>query len=124
MLLPFQEGGPNESLGHLDVLDLDGFDLIVTHGKAGEYGHKHHIQLHEHIAARWPEKTITIGYRKGGIGATAFRLSDEEWDQKLRALKCYDHKAPADGGKPKWQALLDRYGDEFDFRKESYDVIG
>jgi len=32
---------------------------------------------------------------------------------KMTALRCYDHTSPTDG-KPKWWALIDRYGAEFD----------
>jgi hypothetical protein len=38
----------------------------------------------------------------------------------MAALRCYDHTSPIDG-KPKWRALLGRYGGEFDLGVETYD---
>lgn len=101
----------------LDLLDLDGFDLIVTHGAAGEYGHRQHLEVHAHIAARWPGKTRTSGY--GMAGGDTLDLTPIEYEQKLAGLRCYDHTSRTDR-KPKWEALLDAYAGRFDLRREPY----
>lgn len=121
VLFPFTEAEPRARLEHLDRLDLDGFDLVVTHNADGEYGHLHHRQIHSHIMERWPEKTACFGWKLGGHGRDVLHLRAGEQEQKLAALKCYDHTSPFDG-KPKWQALLDRYA--IDLRIESHDPPG
>lgn len=104
-LLPFQEQPP-APLAHLDLLDLSGFDLIVTHNEAGEYGNPHHSQINRHIMARWPDKTATFGWPSGGD--TVLNLTEAEQEKRMAALRCYDHVSPSDG-RPKWEALLARY---------------
>lgn len=103
--MPFAEGGPDVPLVSLAHLDLDGFDRIVTHGAAGEYGHKHHVQVHDFIVGGWPDRHIvTTG------GSRELRLNDAALDRKCRALRCYDHVLPYQGEPmPKWQALMRRY---------------
>jgi len=121
-LLPFTESEPNEGLQHLGVLDLSGFDLIVTHNRVGEYGHAHHRQMNRFIWERWGTKTATFGYRPDGRGSIVLHLTADEQAKKQAALRCYDHVSPHDGGKPKWQALLDRY--KPDLRVETFDPPG
>lgn len=111
-LLPFGEkAGPFR----LDMIDTDGFDVVLTHGVAGEYGHPQHKELHE----RLPMATRHIGY--GGEGRYKLPLSDPMKHRKMAALRCYDHVSPADDGKPKWEALLEYYGKRFDVWRETYD---
>lgn len=120
-LMPFGESDARLPLDHLDDLDLSSFDCVVTHNAIGEYGHVHHIQIHRFIAERWPDKTVTIGYGEAGSDrATRIALSEGEMARKLIALRCYDHISPSDG-KPKWRALLDRYGAQFDLSVETYE---
>jgi len=109
----------SEPLSHLERLALGDFDLIVTHNSVGEYGHAHHIALNRYVAQRWPDKIVTGGY---GKAPCAFRvvLDAHQIAMKMAALRCYDHVSPLDG-KPKWRALLDRYGTMFDFGVETYD---
>jgi hypothetical protein len=118
-LLPFQEGPASGGLDGLDNLDLAPFDSIVTHNVVGEYGHRHHVQLHRHIAERWPDKMVMGGYGDAP-GSVRIALSGEEMGRKVAALSCYDHTSPSDG-KPKWRALLDRYGTMFDLSVETYE---
>ena len=111
-LLPFAEA-LLETPHHLNKLDLSGFDRIVTHGAAGEYGHAHHKIIHRHITSKWISKPIIVR------GTTRrLILTDEQRALKLAALRCYDHVSP-DDGKPKWQALLAKYPEWIDV--ESYD---
>lgn len=105
----------------LDLLDLEGFDLILTHGAAGEYGHRQHIELHNYIAARWLKKSRFFGYRKTGKGVFDVPLDADLRAQKLAALKCYDHFSPTDHGLAKWQALLEVFEPQFDLWHETYD---
>jgi LmbE family N-acetylglucosaminyl deacetylase len=120
-LLPFEEAESHKPLPHLGALDLDAFDCIVTHNEFGEYGHVQHQRLHHAIMDRWPGKTVTIGYGEAASDhATCIALTESEMVRKLAALRCYDHVSPNDG-KPKWQALLDRYGSQFDLSVETYE---
>lgn len=117
-LLPF---GEKAGLFRLDLIDLTGFDLVLTHGPEGEYGHPQHRELHDRLFRFCPVPLRTIGYRQGGMGRFAFPLDAIARHTKLEALKCYDHKSPADDGKTKWQALIDYYGTRFDLWNETYD---
>jgi hypothetical protein len=103
----------------LDIssLDLSGFDQIVTHNSVGEYGHKHHLQLNRHLAAKY--KIVTGCYGKAP-GPKKIALNEHQLGLKLAALRCYDHVSPSDGI-PKWRALIDRYGGQFDLAVETYD---
>lgn len=116
-LLPFSE---RDGLFRSYEIDLNEFDLVLTHGVDGEYGHPQHIALHDSLKARCPERLRTIGYRDGGKGRFAFPLDTVAKHTKLAALRCYDHVSPTDG-KPKWEALLERYGARFDLWHETYD---
>lgn len=121
-LLPFTETDAAQPLQRLDALDLSGFDCVVTHGAAGEYGHQHHRSLSAYVRGRWSDKTWCFGWRPTGHGALSLYLTHREQERRLAALKCYDHVSPHDGGKPKWQALLDRY--PVDLRVETHDPPG
>lgn len=115
-LLPF----PEESFIVDDrtmYVDFSDFDFVLTHGAAGEYGHAHHIALHDLIRERVPVVRF-IGY--GGKGRFTVPLDETLRAKKLAALKCYDHVSVSDGTL-KWQALLDYYGKRFDLWTETYD---
>lgn len=118
-LLPFIEAGPKEPLQNAEMIDLSSFEQIVTHNMVGEYGHPHHVQLNRLLTARYGEKVVTGGYGKGP-GARRIALSHSQIETKMTALRCYDHTSPSDN-KPKWQALIDRYGSQFDLGVETYD---
>jgi LmbE family N-acetylglucosaminyl deacetylase len=95
------------SLGHLDLVPLD-YDVIVTHGPNGEYGHAHHRQVHEYVYARAKCRLLTFGYQ---TGVHALELTTDERAAKLHALRAYNHVLPYEGvARPKWEALLIRYG--------------
>jgi LmbE family N-acetylglucosaminyl deacetylase len=116
-LVSFLENGGRMPL---DKIDTTGFDVILTHGRAGEYGHPQHTEVHAYVASRFPERARYIGYRRGGSGRFVYPLNEWQRARKLAALKCYDHVSPTDG-KPKWEALLERYGKDFDLWCETYD---
>lgn len=115
----------------LEQIDLDGVDLVVTHGQAGEYGHQHHKQVNEFVRSTMPVEAelLTIGYGRARVDAPALTvdLTALEWERKLNALKSYDHDIAWGGRKrPTWDALLAEYGTPgryfaFDLKRESYD---
>ena len=91
-------------LAGLEYLDLDA-DVVVTHGAAGEYGHPHHVQVHQYVIARASGRVLTFG------GPHVLELTMAERAAKLHALKAYDHVLPYEGvPMAKWEALLARYG--------------
>lgn len=117
-LLPFVEPDPGSWISAVQSVDLSGYDTIVTHNSVGEYGHLHHVQVHQHIAQHWPRKMVTIGY--GQPGTYRIELTGPEMQRKFDAIRCYNHVSPSDG-KPKWEALFERYGTMFDLSVETYD---
>lgn len=130
-LLPFVEARADEPLGHLEALELDGYDCIVTHNETGEYGHRHHRDVHAHVLARAPERAVAIGYRAPArpvandrsAATCVLRLSTPDFWRKREALARYDHVSPHDSGRAKSDALLDRYGSMFDLSTETYERI-
>ncbi len=93
----------------LSTLKLAGYDYVVTHNEAGEYGNPHHVQVHKFVAANFKGPIYCFGY---GIRQAYrwFTLSSEDAATKLKALQCYSFATAVDK-KPKWQALIDRYFD-------------
>lgn len=118
-LLPFVEVGPQEPLSRLDLIDLSGFEQIVSHNSVGEYGHKHHVQINRWLSEKWSHRLVTGCYGKGA-GEKRIVLDEHQLGIKMAAIRCYDHTSPSDG-KPKWRALIDRYGGQFDLGIETYD---
>ncbi len=117
-ILPVIEPDASSNFDHLSMLDLSEFDCIVTHNAVGEYGHKQHVSVHEYVRSRWADRMISIGY---GLppGETKVVLTAEESRRKQLALQCYDHTSSSDR-KPKWEALLQRYGTQYDLNTEYY----
>jgi hypothetical protein len=107
----------------LKLPDLSGFERIVTHNHYGEYGHKHHMQVHNAVRAVRTGNITGFGY--GAENALPAQLNDMELSIKIRALKCYGHSAPTDHA-PKWHALINRYfnGDARNLANESYLIYG
>lgn len=124
-LIPAAESSPDQDLGKLELLDLEPFDTIVTHNSRGEYGHRHHRNVHEYITKRYANKQIfTFGYSPGRLGEVEIKLSEFESHRKMAALKQYNHIHPYQGKNiPKWEALLHRYRDieGIDFNTETFD---
>lgn len=118
-LLPFTEAGPGEPLKRLEQIDLTGFDQIVTHGTCGEYGHVHHLQINRWLTSTFPAKVLTGCYGKSA-GPRVVKLNERQLGVKMAAIRCYDHTSTTDG-KPKWQALIERYSPQFDLAVETYD---
>ena len=115
IVLPFTESDPNSELNNLDLIDLSSYSTVITHNEFGEYGHKHHIQVHNHVKNNYNGLCYFFGYKNGDC---VINLSPDESQLKISALKCYDNISEFDLGLPKWKALLDRYQIEFD--KEKY----
>ena len=106
ILMPFTESEPSMPLKNLQHLELSKYALIITHGKNGEYGHLHHKQLHQFLIKEFFGVIISFGFGRGNLKLS---LSKADWTNKLNALKHYDNVSPFDEGKPKWQALLEKY---------------
>ena len=108
-ILPFHETEVGSPLSGLETLgSLPEYDCIITHGPDGEYGHSHHVSVHDYAKSiANGRKFITFAYRAGN---TAIFLSHEEQMKKANALRAYDHILPYNGREiPKWEALLERY---------------
>ena len=121
VLLPIEEPPVNGLIDEIMLPD-EKFDLVVTHGEAGEYGHPHHKQVHIIITKYYtqisPTPILTFGY---GNGKIKIELDEKEHEQKLSALKEYSHELPFQGEvMPKWKALLINYS-EVDFGTDTFD---
>jgi len=122
-LLPFVED-PRGQLQGLEHLSLSGFEVVVSHGEAGEYGHPHHVQVHHAVRARAAGRMLAIGARPGGAGSLTMQLRADELEIKVGALRAYDHVLPYEG-RPmtKWEALIARYATDYPLEVETYDRI-
>lgn len=118
--LPLQEPPASGTIQDI-YLPAGDFDLVVTHGAEGEYGHLHHKQVHHLVTSAIQDTPIlTFGYGKGDIKIT---LDMIEYQKKLNALKEYSHELPFQGKTmPKWKALLKNY-DAVDFGVDHFDVF-
>ena len=116
-ILPNVDKGPGHALDGLETLDLSPYDSFVTHGARGEYGHRHHVQVHDTVRALAGSRPVlTFGFGRGKI---VLDLDTETAAIKLRALKCYDH-----GRLPKWQELIrDHYLNGVSLERETYDLL-
>lgn len=119
LLRPFEEPEPNAHLSNIDPVDLSGFDTVVTHNAAGEYGNSHHRDVHRIVSESCKGRVLVSGYGAPAAPTLTIALSDEEMERKLTALRCYDHETQIDK-QPKWKALVERYGAQFDLAAESY----
>ncbi len=108
-----------ERAGLIPVPDLSKYDLIVTHGAAGEYGNVQHRELHGAIKNKWPEMAVYFGFGSKRADIT-LALSDSEAARKLEAIQAYDHRCPRDRGKMKWENLLETFDGRFDLWREPY----
>ena len=124
-LLPVVESSPDQPLRGLEMLDLNEFDWIVTHGRGPEPGypihHPHHKQVHEHVVKHYSHLRLW-GFGQG----QAYALSPSQLEIKRAALRCYDHALPYEGRTiPKWQALMHRYCEVggYDLGVERYDSL-
>lgn len=117
-LIPVVETSPDSDLdGFQSYLDLSSYDCVVTHNENGEYGHRHHRSVHNFVKERARE-TWTVGYgTRRDIEKKLHLVGGMK--TKIDALKCYNHVSPSDG-KPKWQALIERYSPMFDLGIETY----
>ena len=108
-LLPYSEIDAESELRNLHLIDLSKYKIIFTHNEQGEYGHKHHMQVHNFVKNNHKGLSYFFGFGKGNY---KIKLSPDEQKMKMEALKCYSNKSDSDNGMPKWQALLERYNIE------------
>jgi hypothetical protein len=116
-ILPYKEKGVNIPL-NLDHLNLNPYDIIFTHNKDGEYGHPHHKQLHYFIKQFFKGKIYAFGY---GFGDQVLKLTEEESNKKLKAIKYYDNVRADLNAKMSWQILLETQ--KIDFKNEWYITV-
>jgi hypothetical protein len=118
-LLPYQEPEPHLPLEdeRMALLGLEPYDRIATHGAEGGYGHVQHVSLHRFIHSRWRHKEVWSDCPPGKSDYDVeIALAPEEFGQKLRALRCYDHVLPYQGvAMTKCAALLKRYCENGDW---------
>lgn len=123
-VVPYTEN-PYHTLPWLKTIDLSGYDVIATHGKLGEYGHKDHLALFQYVSQLVTDATrIYSGYdvTKMYEGKYIVYLDDALWARKLDALNAYNHDANLKAKIRTGERLLAEYGAMFDLRRESYDV--
>ena len=114
-LLPFVEvrGGHLKGLGYLT---LDRYDIIYTHNHIGEYGHKHHIDVHEAVKRKFDGPIYVSGY---GLPNDGIENIDFNFAEKKSIIKLYNHMSHL-LGVPKWMELLKRWGGQFNLEVEGY----
>lgn len=116
-LLPIVESDPNRPFTHFPTPQVfDEFDFIITHGAKGEYGHFHHICVHNFVKDYIKKPTWCFGY---GMGEFELLLEDNVFEHKMKALQCYTIHMTAE---PKHVALLKRYPIARE-HKETYNAI-
>lgn len=102
-------------------LNIEGADLVVTHNNAGEYGHRHHKEVHEYLTVLCPEKVICFGYRPKGnpISDFVIELTPDECARKMAAIQCYNNIGSS--GRPTWTMLMDAFAHKFNLWREPFE---
>jgi LmbE family N-acetylglucosaminyl deacetylase len=114
IVIDIVEPTAKQPMTYLGLVPVD-YDVIFTHNRRGEYGHLHHINVHQYVIRYAKEtKIYTFGYGSGSIQLNA---TVEEQRLRFAALQCYNHISPSDK-LPKWEALLKRY--RVDLTREYY----
>jgi hypothetical protein len=73
----------NEVIKRLNILKQKKYDLIYTHGKNGEYGHKRHKDVHKAVIDMLDKKILSakkvffFSYKKNGKYAYPTKSSDK-----------------------------------------------
>lgn len=125
VVLPFVELDA-ERLAGLEHLDFAGYDLLATHNDAGEYGNPHHVLVYRAVLAA--SYRHAFGLLLSGYGLASIPPGRElvvegfDYERKLAAIRSYDHTTAIDG-RPKSEALLARYGEKFNLRRETYHAL-
>lgn len=118
--IPDISGHPLEGVEQaLKVGGINHFDVIFTHNYVGEYGHRHHIQVHEAVLA---QANNHADIYVSGYGLPLRR--DElplvfDWREKLDLIECYDHSSTL-MGIPKHKELVWRWSQHSDLHTERY----
>ena len=102
-------------------IDLEPYDLIVTHNRDGEYGHRQHKEVNAYISEKYPEKTVCFGYRprRSSVPDFEIELTPDECKKKMAAIQCYDNIGSSN--RPTWVMLLEAFGHKFDLWREPYE---
>lgn len=102
-LWPVIETPPNHDLNLVPPIPANA-SCVLTHGRDGEYGHRHHKQIHHWVNEVFDGPIINFG------GDISVRLDREASEAKKSALKTYRHETVYNGQKmKKWEALVNRY---------------
>ena len=124
------ETDPKMSLdivNELKDLNINQYDVIITHGKDGDYGHAHHKSIHNQVLSLAEKPVIGTSY----TGNYILPLTEKVYDKKMKALKEYKTNSYKIDGKSveKWEALLYVYPilknkeEKFEiYYKEDYEV--
>ena len=99
---------------NLDQIDLSPYDAIFTHNHVGEYDHIHHKDVHNYVMSSYEGPVFCFAY---GLPLSNNIPMDKM--KKLEAIMYYDHVS-ALMGIPKYEELLERWGDQFDLWSEGY----
>ncbi len=88
----------------LEELDINQYDLIITHGKDGDYGHVHHKSVHQVVLSLAKKVVIGTSYN----GTYEINLPPHIYRKKMEALKNYKTNSCKIDGRAveKWEALL------------------
>jgi hypothetical protein len=113
MIYPMFEGSHSD-LNKLNDIDLSSFEVVVTHNHRGEYGHRHHVAVHNYVCKNFKGEISCFGYGLNAnelVNAERLALTDDEFSVKMRMLRCYDHMIE-DRSKPVpcYQDLLEFVG--------------
>lgn len=101
-------------LTKLDDIDLSKYDAIFTHNHLGEYDHIHHKDVHQHVMKTFEGPVFCFAY-----GLPVCNKIPMDKQKKLEGILHYDNKS-ALLNIPKYEELLDRWGDQFDLWTEGY----
>lgn len=109
MVLPYVHPPRQFPLAHLEELDLERYDAIVTHNSWGEYGHFQHVWLNAFIREHYSHKRVlTFGYAKDREGELKLELDGNELGKKTSAMMLYNHTIPT-GGRLQWEYMMEAY---------------
>lgn len=135
---PEKEEQPNHRTGHVEQLPglhritldvLRKYDHVYTHGSWGEYGHKHHIQVHNFIFDLCKREGIELtcsafNWRTHGQGLNVPIIHNQVQGSgkraKVWAIMAYSHPDYAYKNMTKAQALLHRYYHTKPFNEEYF----
>lgn len=126
-LIPFVHPERSYPLEHMEVLDLSGYDTIITHNAVGEYGHFQHKWVNAYIIENYlkTKRILTFGYSKGRVGDLTLSLNEWQLEQKVKAMRKYNYPIPTNRDVMQWQFMEAAYIQPWgiNLALETYDLI-